>query len=287
MLDLEINAVSRIRRRVTAGLIVAGLILLSILFIFPFFWMIVSSFKDAANVFNLSVFFPERWRWENYAEAFTFQPFLRQIWNSIYITALVVIGTLAICALSGYAFARIKFPGRNLIFILVLSGLMIPVEVMIIPNFFIMKALNLFDTHIPLILLPIVGARSAIATFMMRQFFITLPKEIEEAAVIDGLSRIGVFFRIVMPISTAIMGSVAILVAFHTWNNFIEPLVYINSMELFTIPLALNNFTDGYGLPMWNIQMAATSISVVPILCIYLIAQKRITNAMVFAGMKS
>lgn len=259
---------------------------IGVLFIFPFIWMILGSFKSSTQIFDLSVFFPTDWRWRNFVEVFTHQPFARQYFNSVYIAALVTTGTVAVGSLAGYAFARMRFPGRSALFLLVLSGLMIPVEAAIIPNFFLMSYLDLINTHIPLIVIPIFGARGAIGTFIMRQHFLSMPGELEDSARIDGLGRFGMFLRIMLPLATAAMSSVAILSAFYTWNNFLEPLVYINDVALFTLPLALNNFTTGYGLPLWNVQLAATTLSVVPILLLYLAAQRGITQSMTTSGLK-
>jgi multiple sugar transport system permease protein len=217
---------------------------------------------------------------------FTHQPYGRHYLNSLYISSLVTVGTLLVSSLSGYAFARIPFPGRSAVFLIVLAGLMIPVEVSIIPNFFLMKTWRFIDTHWPLILLPIFGARSVMSTFMMRQFYLGIPAEIEEAARIDGLDRFGIYARIVMPLAAPAMASVAILTFLNSWNEFLEPLVFLSDLALFTLPLSLNNFTDVGGLPMWNLQLAATTLSVLPILLVYIAAQQRITDSMVLSGVK-
>lgn len=257
-----------------------------VLFLFPFLWMILGSFKTSVGIFDLSVIIPDVWRWGNFVEAFIYQPFARQYFNSVYIAVLVTVGTVAVGSLAGYAFARMEFPGRSVLFVLVLSGLMIPVEAAIIPNFFLMSWLDLIDTHVPLIIIPIFGARGALGSFVMRQFFLSLPEELEDSARIDGLGRFGMFARIMMPLASPAISSVAILSAFYTWNNFLEPLVYINDVKLFTLPLALNNFTTGYGLPMWNVQLAATTLSVVPILVLFIAAQRHVTQSMTMSGLK-
>lgn len=260
--------------------------LISIPFIYPFWWMLINSLNTPDQIFGMPRMLPVSWQWHNFIEAFTYQPFAYQYFNSIYIAIVVTIGNLSISGLAGYAFAKMKFPGRNLLFLLLLSSLMMPIEVTIIPNFFFMKSLRLINTHFPLILLPIFGAQGAFTTFMTRQFFITIPNELEEAASLDGLSPFMTFIKIIIPISIPVFSTTAILSFLYSWNTFLEPLVFINDVKKFTIPLALANFNDSYGLPQWHLQLAATAVSVVPILIVYIIFQKRITNSMAFSGLK-
>ena len=264
----------------------ALLILLSLPFIYPFWWMLINSLNSPDQIFGMPRLLPSGWQWTNYSDAFTYQPLGKQYFNSIYIAVLVTLGNLFVSGLAGYAFAKMKFPGRDLLFLVLLSSLMMPIEVTIIPNFFFMKSLSLINTHIPLILIPIFGAQGAFTTFMTRQFFITIPDELEEAAHLDGLSPFKTYLKIILPISTPVFSATAILSFLYSWNSFLEPLVFVDSVELFTIPLALANFNDSYGLPQWHLQLAATSVSVVPILIVYVAFQKRITNAMAFSGLK-
>lgn len=259
---------------------------ISIPFIYPFWWMIINSLNTVDQIFGMPQIIPEGWQWINYVDAFNYQPFAKQYFNSLYIAILVTMGNLFVSGLAGYAFAKMRFKGRNILFLLLLSSLMMPIEVTIIPNFFFMKYLKLIDTHIPLILLPIFGAQGAFTTFMTRQFFITIPNELEEASKLDGLSPFKTFIKIILPISTPVLSATAILSFLYSWNSFMEPLVFIDSVPLYTIPTALANFNDSYGLPQWNLQLAATTASVLPILIVYIIFQKKITNAMAFSGLK-
>ncbi|MCC7452172.1 MAG: carbohydrate ABC transporter permease [Anaerolineae bacterium] len=263
------------------------LILLAIPFIFPFWWMITSAFKDQTAIFEFPPrLLPEVWHPENFGDVFTYQPFAQHYFNSLYIAVLVTAGTLIVASLSGYAFARIRFPGRTVLFVILLSSLMMPSEVTIIPNFFFMKELSLINTHVPLILIPIFGAPSVLGAFMMRQFFVSIPQEIEEAAMLDGAGRLGIFWRIVLPLARPALGGLAILVFLASWNNFLEPLVYLDDLNLFTLPLSLRNFNDVYGTPLWHLQLAATTLSVVPVLIIYVIAQRQIIDTFAASGVK-
>ncbi|MCP4396688.1 MAG: carbohydrate ABC transporter permease [bacterium] len=280
------NIGGSVRKFGSRALIYGLLIILSVPFIFPFWWMITSAFKNSAEIFGTLRWLPETWRWQNFREIFTYQPYANHYFNSVYIALAVTGGTLFLGALSGYAFARIRFKGSSVLFLLLLSSLMMPIEVTIIPNFFLMKYLKLIDTHIPLILLPIFGAQGAFVAFMLRQFFLTIPRELEEAATIDGLSRFGTFLRIMLPMAAPALSAAAILTFLHSWNSFLEPLIFLMDLKLFTLPLSLKNFNDAYGMPLWHLQLAATTLSVIPILLLYIVAQKRIVNAMAFSGLK-
>lgn len=255
--------------------------------VFPFLWMISSALKSPAEIFG----FPPRLvpaapAWDNLRQVFLFQPFARQIYNSVYIATLVALATCTLSLLSGYAFARLRFPGRNVLFVVFLSALMMPSEVTLVPNFQFMQKLGLVDTHVPLILLPVFGATGVTGIFLMRQFLSALPKEVEEAAMLDGLGRLGILVHIVLPLARPMLGAVGIIAFLASWNSFLEPLVFLNRQELFTVPLALSGFTDTSGNPIWNLQMAATAISTLPVLAAYLFARRQITEGLARTGLQ-
>ena len=255
-------------------------------FLFPFLWMISSGLKSAAEIFGSPSIIPRQWQWHNYIDVFTYQPFARQYFNSLYIAVTVTAVTLVLASLAGYALARLRFAGASLVGLFLVSALMVPEEVTIIPNFFLMKRLGLIDSHLPLILLPVFGPHGIVATFLMRQYFMAVPRELEEAGRMDGLSRIGVWWRVAIPMSRPALAAVAIITFLHSWNLFLEPLIFVSSLEKFTLPLALSNFTDPYGVPLWHLQLAATSLAVVPILIVYLIAQRQIVESFALSGVK-
>jgi multiple sugar transport system permease protein len=263
-----------------------ALLLLAVPFVFPFLWMISGGFKSTTEIFGAPTLIPRVWRIENFAEVFTYQPFARQYFNSLYIAVTVTVLTLFIASLAGYALARIRFAGAGLLMLFLVMALMVPEEVTIIPNFFLIRAMGLIDTHWPLILLPVFGPQGVMATFLMRQFFLALPRELEEAGKMDGLSRFGIWWTIALPMSRPALAAVAVITFLHSWNLFLEPLIFLSSIEKFTLPLALSNFNDSYGLPLWNLQLAATSLAVVPILIIYLIAQRQIVESFALSGVK-
>lgn len=256
-------------------------------FVFPFLWMISSSLKTSIEVFATPpVLLPSALNWDNYARVFEMQPFLQQYWNSTWIAVVVTVGTIIVSSLAGYAFARINFWASGLLFLLLLSGLMMPEEVTILPRFMLVQWLGLDNTHAPLVIFPIFGAHGVVATFMMRQHFLSIPEELEEAARLDGLARWGIFWRIAMPIATPVLSAVAIITFLYSWNSFLEPLVFLQDVELFTLPLALRGFTDEFGFTVWEVQLAATTLSVLPILIFYVLAQRLVVESFASSGVK-
>jgi multiple sugar transport system permease protein len=263
------------------------LCLLAVPFVFPTWWMVTSSFKPISEIFAFPpTLIPSNPSARAYVDVFTMQPFAQQYWNSLYIAVLVTLGTLLFSSLAGYAFARIRFPGANVLFIVVLLGLLVPSEVTIVPLFQLVNSLGLIDTHWPLIVIPMIGAPSVLATFIMRQFFLGLPNELEDAGRVDGLSRVGLFARIAFPLAKPALAAVAIFTFLHSWNLFLEPLVFLSSKQKFTLPQALTQYVDAYGGPIWNVQLAATSLTVVPVLVVFLLAQRHFVQGLAQTGLK-
>jgi multiple sugar transport system permease protein len=249
--------------------------------------MVTSSFKPISQIFAFPPeLLPRHFDTEAYRQVFTLQPFGRQYFNSAYIAAVVTVGTMAVASLAGYAFARIRFPGQNVLFLVVLTGLLIPAEVTIVPLFQMFLKFGLVNTHWPLIIVPILGAPGVVATFIMRQFFISLPVELEEAARIDGLGRFGIFWYIALPLSRPALGAVAIFTFLHSWNLFLEPIVFLSSPEKFTLPQALTQFVDAYGGPMWNVQLAAATLTALPVMIVFVLAQRQFIEGLAHTGLK-
>jgi multiple sugar transport system permease protein len=271
-----------------AKLLVYGLVcVLAVPFVFPTWWMVTSSLKPEADIFRFPpALWPADASLDSYRRVFEFQPFARQYSNSLYIALIVTVGTMAVASFAGYAFARIRFRGQGLLFVFVLTGLLIPSEVTIVPMFQLFNRMGLVDTHWPLVLVPIFGAPSVLATFIMRQFFITLPDDLEEAARIDGLGRVAMFWRIAMPLARPALASVAIFTFLHSWNLFLEPIVYLSTPEKFTLPQALTQFTDVYGAQMYGVQLAAGSMTALPVLAVFVIAQKQFIEGLAHTGLK-
>lgn len=276
-----------VRRNRSLVLMYAALTILCLPFVYPFWWMITSSFKPFEDIFDYPpTLLPERFVFENYQHVFELQPFARQFANSLYIAAAVTIAVLFCSSLAGYAFARIKFRGNGILFVMILSAIMMPAEVTIIPLFNYIQDIGMDNNHIPLIILPAFGSAGVVGTFMMRQYLLGLPKEVEEAAFLDGLNRWGIYRQIAIPLARPALMAVAILTFLHSWNLFLEPLVLINDQEMFTLPLALRGYTDPYGQPLWGEQLAATTLSVIPVLIIYVFAQQHVVESFAFSGTK-
>ncbi|MBP2551820.1 multiple sugar transport system permease protein [Neorhizobium galegae] len=256
-------------------------------FVFPTWWMVTSSIKPISDIFAFPPqLIPQNYDWTTYSKVFELQPFVQQYWNSAYIAAVVTIGTMVVSSMAGYAFARIRFPYADTIFMIVLLGLLIPSEVTIVPLFQMFLKAGMVNTHWPLILVPIFGAPSVFVTFVMRQFFVTLPAELEEAARVDGLGRFKIFRKIALPLAKPALASVAIFTFLHSWNLFLEPIVFLSSADKFTLPQALTQYTDAYGGPMWNIQLAAATLTALPVLIVFIIAQKQFVEGLAHTGLK-
>jgi multiple sugar transport system permease protein len=262
------------------------LISVSLVILAPFLWMVTTSFKSFSKV----LIFPPQWIpnpfvWQNYVELFVKQPFHLYFFNSLYIAVLVTAGTCLFGAMAGYAFAKIHFPYKNIIFIALLSSMMIPTEITTIPMFVLLSESGLVNTHFPLIVPPMLGAGGMLGVFLCRQFYITIPKELDEAAKIDGCSLLRTFVSIMLPLSGPALSTLSIITLLHSWNEFFEPLVYLSSSHLFTIPLALSLFATDSGTE-WHLIMAAAVVSTIPLLLLFFIAQKRFIEGVTMTGLK-
>jgi multiple sugar transport system permease protein len=264
------------------------LVILAVPLVFPMWWMVASSLKSPTEIFAFPPdLIPWSLRFENYPAVFDVIPFAQQYWNSIYIGIVNTIGTIVVASLAGYAFARIHFRGATLIFVLLLTALLMPDEVTIIPLFILMKNLDWLGTHLPLLIEPIFGAQAVVGTFLMRQYFLALPIELEDAGRIDGLGRFGIFRHIAMPLAMPAIATLAILTFLSSWNEFLKPLIFVSGQtELLTVPLALNTIVDRYGDPYWELQLAATTLSVIPMIVVFVVAQRHFIQGFASVGVK-
>jgi multiple sugar transport system permease protein len=268
--------------------IYALLLVIAVPFLFPTWWMFTASLKPIEEVFSFPAsLIPNDFQISNYAEVFRLQPFLRQYWNSMSIAIVVTIISVTISTMGGYAFARINFKWRSKMFIILLSALLMPAEVTLIPIFRLMVKSGLSDSFFPIILIPAFGAHAVVGLFLMRQFFLDFPAELEEAAEIDGLSRWLVFTKIALPLSGPALASLAIISFLYSWNLFLEPLVFLTEPNKYTLPVVLPQFTDTYGAPIFNVQLAATSLSVIPVMIVFVMAQRHFIRGITMTGIKS
>lgn len=283
---MRTDPLPRRSRRVTGSLLPLALTLLAIPLLFPLWWLVTSSFKGLDEIFAYPPrLLPDSFDLANFARVFELQPFGRQFLNSLYIAAVNVIGTLAFSSLAGYAFARVRFRGRNVLFVLMLSALLIPLEVLMVPLYALMGWLGWLGTHLPLLVLPVLGVDSVIGTFLMRQYFLSLPVELEDAARIDGLGRFGIYRHIALPLAKPALATVAVLTFLTSWSAFLEPLIFVSGVpDLLTVPAAIPLFADSYGFPIWEVQMAASTLSILPILVVFLVAKRFIIQGFARAG---
>jgi multiple sugar transport system permease protein len=259
-----------------------GLILGSVIMLLPFAWMLSTSLKEAAEVFTYPpTWIPKKFAWSNFKEALTSLPFGRFYLNSFIVAICVTALTLLTSSLAAFAFARLRFKGRNTLFLVYLATLMIPFPVLLIPNFIMVRYLGWYDSYAALILPP---AFSAFATFLLRQFFKGIPAELDDAARIDGASSLRIWWQIILPNSTAALAALAIFVFLGNWNEFLWPLVVTNSEEMRTVPVGLNIFQGQFGVK-WQLLMAAAVVAMVPVLIVYTLAQKWFIKGITISGM--
>jgi ABC-type glycerol-3-phosphate transport system permease component len=275
----------RVRDRLSHGAIYLTLIACSILIALPFLWMISTSLKRPGTEFLYPVqWIPSPPRWGNYPAAWTVMPFNTWAINTIMITGLATIGHVASCALIAFGFARINFPGRNALFILVLATMMVPYPAVIVPLFILYKNLGWIDTFLPLIIPAYFGV-NAFFIFLLRQFFKTVPMDLDDAARIDGCSTFGVFWHIALPLIRPALGVVLVFSFMHHWNDFLAPLIYLSSTEKFTLAMGLR-FFQGQDRVEWTLLMAASLIVVAPCIVLFFIAQKYYIQGIVISGVK-
>ncbi len=248
---------------------------------FPFLWMVSTSLKTGSNVFT----FPPEWIpepvvWENYLSVWREVPFGLYFLNTFKVTIIVTLGRLLISSMAAYAFARLRFPGREPLFLLYLATMMVPYHVTLIPNFILMRELYWIDTHWALI---VPNLFSAFGTFLLRQFFMGIPRELEEAARIDGAGFFAIYWRIVLPLSVPALTALGIFTFVATWNDFMGPLVYLNSQEKFTLTLGLAGFQGMYETD-WPLLMAASVLTLLPIILLFLSIQRRFIEGVTIQG---
>ncbi|WP_372662292.1 carbohydrate ABC transporter permease [Cohnella sp.] len=259
------------------------LLLGSAIMLFPFIWSVGTSLKDLSEVFTYPPkFFGEQLKFANYAQMTERFPFFTFFFNTLKITVIVVVFQLITSSMAGYVFARLRFRFREGLFGLYLATLMVPAQVTMIPTFLLMKYYGLLDTHWSLIL---PGLVSAFGTFLLRQFFSTIPNALEEAAKIDGCTPFGIYWRIFVPLSKPALATLGIFITMGTWNDYINPLVFLNSMNKMTLTLGLANMQGLYSTD-WPALMAATVITVLPILIVFLLAQDAFVRGVTLSGLK-
>jgi multiple sugar transport system permease protein len=258
---------------------------LGILFLLPFAWMVVSSLKREIDVFRLPVrWWPDPLTWQNYVKVWTgVHPLPRYVGNSLIVAVARVIGELITASLAAYAFARLKFRGRDLVFVLYLGTLIIPHQMLLVPRFILYRQLHLYDTLWALIL---PGIFTVFGTFLLRQFFLSIPQELSDAARVDGANELQIYWRIILPLARPALASLAILAFVWSWNDYETPLVMLTNEKHFTIPLGLTSYIDESGGFSAALIMAGAVSSVIPIFIVFLIMQRQFIQALARSGLK-
>lgn len=271
---------SAVLRRVLLYIV---LILIAVIMVVPFLWMLSTSLKTQYDAVKIPpVWIPDPPQWENYVKLFTEQPMFQFMLNTIKIVFFVVLGQLFFSSLAAYSFARISFKGRNVVFFFYIATLMVPGQVTMIPTYLMFAKAGLTDNHLALIL---PAFFSAFGVFLLRQFFMSLPRELEEAAEIDGCNPFMTYWRIMLPLVVPAMLTLGVFTLMNTWNDYMGPLIYLSSPEKYTMTLGIAYFKGVY-TTQWNLVMAGSIVSVVPILIAYLCAQKYFIEGISFSGVK-
>lgn len=270
-------------RALLTGLQYALLIAVALIMLVPFAWMVSTSLKTEEYILRTD-FIPNPASFDSYIRLFEIMPMGRMIFNSFFITVTATGGQILIAAMAGYAFARMKWRGRNVVFALYLATMMIPYQVVVIPQFVLVSKLGWVNTYQALILPSLF---SAFATFLLRQAFLSIPAELEEAAIMDGANHLVIFWRIMLPLSKPVLATLTVFAFMSIWNAYLWPLFVARKEEFMTLPLGLATLQgSNESLTEWNLVMAGAVITVLPILVIYLFAQKWFVQGAVISGIK-
>lgn len=261
------------------------LILLGITFLLPFLWMISTSLKSNEQIFKFPpVWIPNPVMWSNYPKALRYFPFFRFLGNTLYITAFNVIAAILAPSFVAYGFSRIKWPGRDILFLILLSTMMIPSQVTMIPVFVMFKKMGWVGTFKPLIVPAFFGG-GAFSIFLMRQFFMTIPQELVDAAKVDGCSHLYIYWRIMMPLSKPAIATLGVFAFIGSWRDFLGPLIYLQDERQYTLAIGLRYFLTQYGAE-WAYLMAASAVVSLPMVVAFFLAQKTFIQGITFTGIK-
>jgi multiple sugar transport system permease protein len=294
---LETQSIGRAAQRTGAGtqahwgrlILYLTAIAVAVVFMLPFLWTVGSSLKTSVDVRQFPpALFPANPRFQNYVDIWNVVPLAQFFWNSVKVTGLALTGQLVSATLVAYGFARFRFPLRDALFMLVISTILLPREVVIIPTFLLFKTLGWLDTLLPLIVPSFFGG-GAFTIFLLRQFFLTLPRELDEAAKIDGANSFQVLIRVLVPLARPALATAAIFAFLGHWNDFLEPLIYLNSSKNFTVALGLRYFQtlpNESQEPREQLLMAATLVVTLPVLIIFFAAQRYFVRGIVMTGIK-
>ncbi len=265
-------------------LVYSLLCLLGAVFLVPFFWMVSTSLKAESQIFV----FPPKWipepvLWSNYPNAVKAIPFWTYAWNTVFITGFNILGVLISSSLVAYSFARLRWPGRNPLFVILLATMMLPGQVTMIPVFLLFKELGWVNTFLPLIVPAFFG--NAFYIFLLRQFFLTIPVDLEDAARVDGCPRLLTYWHVILPLSKPALATVGVFTFMGTWNDFMGPLIYLSSEDKKTLALGLQSFVWEHGAE-WALLMAVSTMMLLPLLVLFFLAQRYFIEGIALTGIK-
>ncbi len=274
----------RIRHHILVGWRYLILTLIVVILLTPLYWMVATSLKSSEQTFALPpAWIPHPLRWRNYVDIFIQVPFGRFLINTLILECWIILGQLFSSAVVGYGFARLRFPGRNVLFLLLLSTLMIPYQVTLVPRFILFTKLGWINTYLPFIVPAFMG--NAFLIFLVRQYMMSIPFDLDEAATIDGANRFQIFWHIVLPIAKPALVLVVVFTFVDVWNDFLGPLIYLNDTEKFTVALGLN-FFRGARETSWELLMAAATLATVPPTLLFFFMQKQLIGGIASVGLK-
>lgn len=261
----------------------SGMLVVSVFTLLPFFWMITSSLKSNNEIYSIPIkWFPSTWHWENYIHIWTQADMSTWLLNTIFFSVVVTLLQVFTGSFAAYGFSKIRFRGRNALFLIYIATMAVPWQAYMIPQFKMLSSLGLSDTRWSIVLLQAFGA---FGVFMMKQFYDSIPEELSEAARLDGLSEFGIYRRIILPLSGSSIAALAIITFTNTWNDYMGPLIYLRSQNLYTIQLGLKLFISQYSADFAMI-MTGSVLSVLPILVVFLIGQNQFIEGIATSGMK-
>ncbi|MFG2656960.1 carbohydrate ABC transporter permease [Streptomyces sp. NPDC048425] len=282
------SATTEVRRRGTAAL--AGrfalyvlLVIVAVAVLLPFIWMLVSSLKDDRDVFTVPIqWIPHEFKWSNFTSIWTRIPFAAYLGNSLFLSVVITFLQVLTGSFAAYGFAKMRFPGRDVLFVGYIATISVPWQAYMVPQYVIMQKLGLVDSYTSLILIQAFGA---FGVFLMRQFYLTIPDELSEAARLDGLSEYGIWARIILPLSKPALASLALLTFVNTWNDYMGPFIYLTDNRLWTVQLGLRAFIGTYDAEFAMIMTGAV-LSVIPILAVFLFGQRYFVRGIATTGVK-
>ena len=261
-----------------------ALIALGAVFAIPFVWLVSTSLKPDAQIFKLPPeWIPKPFTWSNYSQAMNYVPFAKYFLNTFYIAIFNVVAMVLSCTLTAYGFARIRWPGRDTLFIVLVSTLMIPFPVTLIPQFLIFRRIDWVGTFKPLTFPALTG--SAFYIFLLRQFYMTIPQELSDAARIDGCSEFGIFRRIMFPLTRPAMATVGLFTFMANWNDFLGPLIYLSNKEQYTLAIGIYGYFTAHSA-RWSLFMAAATVMIVPVIVLFFFTQRTFIQGITLTGIK-